>query len=127
NVLSTEEGVGLLNSGKRRFGAEAAVVVQRLGGLPLALELAKSYLNYRKGVGVSELLEEMKGASDIELLTEFSLEYRDQLASGHGIDIVKTFQMSWEIAPESARQVLRVMGELAPAGVPRTLLRAILN
>ena len=127
NVLSTQEGVRLLNSGTRRFGAEAAVLVQRLGGLPLALELAKSYLNYRKGVGVSELLEEMKAANDIDLLTEFSLEYRDQLASGHEIDIVKTFQMSWDSAPESAKQVLRVMGELAPAGVPRTLLRDILN
>jgi tetratricopeptide (TPR) repeat protein len=127
NVLSTEEGVKLLNSGKRQFGVEAAVLIQRLGGLPLAIELAKSYLNYRKAVGVSELLEEMKTASDIELLTEFSLEYRDQQASAEGIDIVKTFQMSWEIAPESAKQVLRVMGELAPAGVPRALLRAILN
>jgi tetratricopeptide (TPR) repeat protein len=127
HVLSTDEGVRLLNSGKRQFGAEAALLVQRLGGLPLALELAKSYLNYRKEIGVSQLLEEMQTTGDIELLTEFSLEYRDQLASGHGIDIVKTFQMSWEIAPESARQVLRVMGELAPAGVPRTLLRAILN
>ena len=48
NVLSTEEGVRLLNSGTRQFGAEAAVLVRRLGGLPLALELAKSYLNYRK-------------------------------------------------------------------------------
>ena len=29
--------------------------------------------------------------------------------------------MSWDIAPESARQVLRVMGELAPVGVPQDL------
>ena len=35
--------------------------------------------------------------------------------------------MSWDIAPDPARQVLRVMGELAPAPVPRRLLRAILN
>src|SRR5262249_49773828 len=42
-------------------------------------------------------------------------------------DVVKTFQMSWDLAPDAAKQVLRVMGELAPVSVPRRLLSLILN
>jgi tetratricopeptide (TPR) repeat protein len=126
-TLSTDEGVRLLNSGARQFGATAAPLAERLGGLPLALELARSYLNYRKDLGIAELLEEMKTGGEMEALTEFSAEYRDQLPSRHELDVIRTFQMSWDIAPAPARQVLRVMGELAPAPVPRRLLRAILN
>ena len=58
------------------------MLIERLGGLPLALELAKSYLNYREGVGVSELLEEMEATSDIELLADFAAEYRDNCRAG---------------------------------------------
>jgi hypothetical protein len=49
NTLSAEEGIRLLNSGARQFGADAAALVERLGGLPLALELAKSYLKLPQG------------------------------------------------------------------------------
>lgn len=46
-ALSVEEGVQLLNSGERQFGDSARALTERLGGLPLALELAKSYLRYK--------------------------------------------------------------------------------
>ena len=127
DTLSTEDGARLLNSGARQFGAEAATLAERLGGLPLALELAKSYLNYRQNLGIAALLDEMRTGGEVELLAEFASEYRDQLPSRHELDVVKTFQMSWAITPDPARQVLRAMGELAPARVPRRLLRAILN
>jgi hypothetical protein len=119
NTLTSEEGIRLLNSGERRFGETAAALVQHLGGLPLALELAKSYLNYRQDLSIEALLSEINAGGEIEALAEFALDYRDQLPSGgHELDVVRTFQMSWDIAPDSARQVLRVIGELAPAPVP---------
>ena len=93
----------------------------------LALELATRYLNYREDLSIPALLQEMESAGEIGALAEFAAEYRDQLPSGHELDVVQTFQMSWEITPEPARQVLRVMGELAPAAVPRSLLRIILD
>jgi len=127
NTLTTEEGMRLLNSGERRFGDEAAPLVDRVGGLPLALELARGYLNYHRKLTIPELLEEMLATSDIELLTEFASEYRDHLPSLHETDIVGTFQLSWDAAPEVGRAVLRAMGELAPVGVPRSLLRSVLN
>ena len=126
NILTTEEGVRLLNSGARRLGGDAAALVDHLGGLPLALELAKGYLNYRNQLTIAELLEEMSAAGDIELVTEFASEYRDHLPTRHETDIVQTFQLSWNAAPELGRSVLRAMGELAPVAVPRALLRAVL-
>ncbi|HTX35263.1 MAG TPA: tetratricopeptide repeat protein [Bryobacteraceae bacterium] len=129
NILTTEEGILLLNSGRRLFGDEAGALVARLGGLPLALELAKAYLNYHSQLTIPALLEEMSATrdKDIPLLAEFASEYHDHLPTRHETDIVRTFQLSWEAAPELAKKVLRAMGELAPVAVPRTLLRPILE
>jgi tetratricopeptide (TPR) repeat protein len=93
----------------------------------LALELSKSYLNYRKDLAVPELIDEMKREGEVSVLTEFASEYRDQLPSRHELDVVSTFQLSWHITPDPAKQILRIMGELAPAAVPKRLLRTILN
>lgn len=124
--LSIDEGVRLLNSGERDFGDEAEGLVERLGGLPLALELAKSYLNERRHAGIAELIRDMDTAT-MDVVAEFSAEYRDQLPSGHEADVIGTFQMSWDVASAPARQVLRVMGELGPFPVPLKFLRAVLE
>ncbi len=132
-TLSIREGLQLLNSGARRVAETAEALqaaetlVERVGGLPLALELAAGYLNFRIDLGIGLLLGEIRAAGAIEALTEFASEYRDRLPSGHALDVVGTFQMSWNIVPDAARRVLRIMGELAPVPVPRTLLRGILK
>jgi hypothetical protein len=126
-VLSMHESVQLLNSGARELGQSAEALAERLGGLPLALELSKSYLNYRKDLSVADLLDEMKREGEVNVLKEFASEYRDQLPSRHELDVVSTFQLSWRITPDPAKQILRVMGELAPTTVPKKLLRIILN
>jgi len=126
-VLSVEESVQLLNSGARQLGPSAELLAERLGGLPLALELSKSYLNYRKDLSITTLIEEMRREGDVGVLKEFASEYRDQLPSRHELDVASTFQLSWSITPDPAKQILRVMGELAPAIVPKRFLRIILN
>ena len=125
--LSIAESVQLLNSGARNLGQSAQPLAERLGGLPLALELSKSYLNYRSDLSVPALIEEMKSEGDLNVLKEFASKYEDQLPSGHERDVVSTFQLSWSVASDPARKVLRVMGELAPTPVPRKLLRLILD
>ena len=69
----------------------------------------------------------MNASGEIELLKEFASEYRDHLPSRHGPDISRTFQLSWNAAPETAQSVLRAMGELAAVAVPRSLLGGILQ
>src|SRR4051812_10651634 len=64
-------------------------------------------------------------AGEIAVLTEFASQYGDELPNRHELDIAKTFQLSWDPAPELGQQILRAMAELAP--VPRPLLRDILN
>ncbi|MBV8904943.1 MAG: toll/interleukin-1 receptor domain-containing protein, partial [Acidobacteriia bacterium] len=127
NILSIDEGIRLLNSGARKFSADAATLVERLGGLPLALELAKGYLNYRQSLTISALLQEMSAAGEIELLREFASQYRDHLPTRHQTDVAQTFQLSWNAAPELGKSMLRSMAELAPVPVPRFLLRSVLN
>ena len=72
-------------------------------------------------------MEEMQRAGEVEVLSEFAAEYRDELPSRHERDVVATFQLSWNVAGDAARQILRVMGELAPAAVPLRFLRMVLN
>jgi tetratricopeptide (TPR) repeat protein len=126
-LLTTEEGLALLNSGNRRFGHEAAALVEDVGGLPLALELLRSYLDRRPDVSVAGLRQTMAEAGEVALLGEFAREYRDELPTRHERDVAATFHVSWQLACEDGKQVLRVMSQLAPAPVPLRLLRKVLG
>ncbi len=121
------ESLALLNAGQRQFGTEAQPLLERLGGLPLAIELAKGFLNYRPDLTIDQVLTELNQTGEIELLKRFAADYRDQLPSGHELDVAKTFELSWNIALPQDKAIVRVIGELAPVAVPRSLLREILN
>jgi tetratricopeptide (TPR) repeat protein len=126
-LLTIEEGLALLNSGNRCFGQEAEALVEDVGGLPLALELLRSYLDRRTDVSLAGLRQTMAEAGEMALLGEFAAEYRDELPTHHERDVAATFQVSWQLACEDGNQVLRVMSQLAPAPVPLRLLRAVLG
>jgi tetratricopeptide (TPR) repeat protein len=126
-VLSIPESVQLLNSGARNLGPSAERLAVRLGGHPLALELSKSYLNYSQDLTVPALIEEMNREGELSVLKQFASDYKDHLPSGHDLDVASTFQLSWNIASDPAKKILRVIGELAPAPVPRKLLRLVLE
>ena len=126
-LLTVKEGLALLNSGNRRFGHEAAALVEDVGGLPLALELLRSSLDRRTDVSVAGLRHTMAEAGEVALLGEFASEYHDELPTHHERDVAATFQVSWQLACEDGKQVLRVMSQLAPAPVPLRLLRAVLG
>ncbi len=103
-VLSIQESVQLLNSGAREFGQSAEPLAERLGGLPLALELSKSYLNYRRDLSIPALIDEMKREGEVSVLKEFASEYRDQLPSLHELDVASTFQLSWQYHARSGKE-----------------------
>lgn len=127
-ILSIAEGVQLLNAGTRQFTEnEAASLVEMLGGLPLALELTRHFLNLRPTLTIGALQQEIRYVGEMRALEQFARKYGDELPSRHVKEISATFQISWDLASPTAQQVLRVMAWLAPAPVPRRLLRQILE
>ena len=127
NFMTIEEGIKLLNSGVRTFGQEAEKIVEALGGLPLALELTRNFLNLRPDLNIDRLLEEMKRTGEISALGIFADKYADELPSGHIKEISATFQMSFNLVSSTAKTVLQCMSILAATPVPRRLIRNILN
>ncbi len=127
NYLSDDEGLELLNSGERKFGPEAIAVVRGLGGLPLALELARNFLNLRPTLSIEALLEEMATLGDMEVLQVFETHYVDELPTGHVKEVSATFQLSWNLASAEAQKMLKLIALLAPTAVPRCLIHRALD
>jgi tetratricopeptide (TPR) repeat protein len=127
DVLTKEEGIELLNSGERKFSNDAAVLVETMGSLPLAIELIKNFLNLRTDLSIAGLLEEIKNKGEMEALSIFSKKYENELPTGHSKEITATFQLSWDIASDFAKTVLHIISLLAPVPVPRRLLKEILD
>ncbi|MFC2155118.1 tetratricopeptide repeat protein, partial [Acidobacteriota bacterium] len=127
DVLSKEEGIELLNSGKRKFAEGAADLMETMGGLPLAIELAKNFLNFRTNLSITGLLEEIKKKGAIKTLGIFAGKYENELPTGHSKEVVATFQLSWDAASDFAKTVLQVISLLAPAPVPRRVLKNIFD
>jgi hypothetical protein len=121
--LTHEEGLELLNSGERAFGAEAIPLIDALGGLPLALELSRNFLNRRPTLEIAALLEEIAKVGELATLNLFAEHYKNELPTGHEKAVGATFQLSWDLATEAEQQLLRLMACWAPAPVPRRLLR----
>ncbi len=127
NKLDHGEARTLLNSGGRTFGAEEAKpLIDALEGLPLALELVKHFLNLRPEMSIKELLGEMTVLGQIEALEIFTEKYADQLPTGHSKQVAATFRMGWDLASDFEQQLLQAISLLAPAPVPRRVLRQIL-
>ncbi len=123
NYLNDTEGLQLLNSGDRHFGKEAIALVNRLGGLPLALELACNFLNLRPTLSIDQLLQRIEETGELQALQVFEKNYADELPTGHIKEVVATFQLSWDLATPHAQQILKLMSLWAPTAVPRRLLR----
>ncbi|GJL49503.1 MAG: hypothetical protein NPIRA01_07300 [Nitrospirales bacterium] len=125
--LTQEEGLELLNSGDRMFGPEAIPLIESLGGLPLALELACHFLNRRPALGVKALLEEMTKLGEIAALNVFTESYKDELPTGHEKAIGATFQLSWNLVAEAEQKLLRLMAWWAPSPTPRRLFKRVMS
>ena len=121
--LDEVAGLDLLNKGTRDFGSDATELVAILDGLPLALELARNFLNQRPELSVAGLLQEMGKLGDMAALRVFENNYRDQLPTGHIKEVGATFQLSWNLASPGAQRALAFMAQLAPVSIPRFLLR----
>ena len=128
DVLGTDEGVELVNSGKRKFSPkQAAGLVEALGGLPLALELAKHFLNLRTDISIPGLLKEIAALGEMEALAIFAREYEKELPTRHNKEVAATFLLSWNSTSDFSKKVLRTIALLAPTPVPCRVLRKVLE
>jgi len=125
--LSPEEGLELLNNGNRVFGPEAIPLIETLGGLPLALELACNFLNRRPALDINTLLAEIEKLGELKALDVFTEHYKNELPTGHEKAIGATFQLSWDLASATEQKLLKIMALWAPAPVPRRLLKRALG
>ncbi|MBS1823941.1 MAG: tetratricopeptide repeat protein [Acidobacteria bacterium] len=122
--FSAEESLALLNSGEREYTMESAgVLIDALGGMPLALELARGVLEAEPSLSVLRFMERLVGAA--EGWQEFA-KYHEGLPSRHVKDIAATIRLSWDsIQEDDARDVLQAMSLLAPEPVPLRVLEHI--
>ena len=102
-------------------------LAERLGHLPLALELAGRYLARHRRLSVAAYLEKLE-----RVLTHPSMEgWRAELGNptGHDLDLAATFALSWERVTEgSARRLFRLAGYCAPnQPIPHGLLQRALQ
>ncbi len=125
--LAREEGLELLSSRERDFGAEAIPLVEALGGLPLALELSCNFLNRRPTFDIDALLAELVKLGELAALNVFAEHYKNELPTGHEKAVGATFQLSWDLASEAEQKLLKLMAWWAPSPIPRRLLKHVVT
>ncbi len=115
-VFTKEESLAFLKSALQKRADkddELNTLSERLGHLPLGLELASRYLNGHRRLKVSEYLEQAQ-----EALEHVSMKnWRADLpaATGHDLDLQRTFALSWmALKDETAQQIFLAAGYLAP-------------
>ena len=88
-------------------------LAERLGHLPLALELAGRYLKRHRRKRVADYLEELD-----EMMSHRSMRnWRQELGNptDHDLDLMATFALSWEeVEQEMARRLFLMAGYCAP-------------
>ncbi|MCK4316278.1 MAG: tetratricopeptide repeat protein, partial [Anaerolineae bacterium] len=102
-------------------------LAERLGHLPLALELAGRYLARHRCLTVAAYLDRLE-----RVLTHPSMEgWRAELGNptGHDLDLAATFALSWEQVTEGpSRRLFRLAGYCAPnQPIPHKLLQRALQ
>ncbi len=126
DFMTEAEALELLNSGEKDFDHEAYQHMDALGGLPLALELARDVLNQEAALTIEDLLQKIKKAEETTTVRNFADKYADQLPMGCSKQIAAMFKVSWDFAPSTAKEVLQSLSFLASVPAPRRLLGKIL-
>jgi len=114
--FSPEESLAFLRRWlpeERAGDGELARLAERLGHLPLALELAGRYLNRLKNKTVKDYLDELENALEHRSMKGWKPELGNP--TNHDLSLQQTFALSWqEVKSEAARRVLIAAGYCAP-------------
>ena len=127
--LEPDPGLELLTAGRAlpeepvEQGA-ARSIVHRLGGLPLALELAAHYLEQTR-TSYADYLGDLSRSGPVPVLKHSRSFYAGDLPTGHEKDIVRSFEISVDKLPKDARRVLAAAALFAPEGISEGMLRQV--
>ncbi|MBC7228154.1 MAG: DUF559 domain-containing protein, partial [Thermoflexales bacterium] len=110
----------------RAADADLDALAERLGHLPLALELAGRYLERHPRLGISDYLKSLEQA-----LAHPSMQgWRPDLSSptGHDLSLWATFALSWErVEDPDARRAFLLAGFCAPnVPIPEAILERMM-
>ncbi len=98
---------------ERANDAALDALAERLGHLPLALELAARYLHYLHLKSVDAYLEELTNALDHRSLQGWKPER--PLPTRHDLNLARTFALSWaQVRRPEAQRLLLAAGYCAP-------------
>ncbi len=87
-----------------------------LGHLPLALELARRYLNHIVSLSVDNYLQELEDVGNHPSMRRWRGERGSP--TGHDLDLAATFALSWKlIVGEDARRIFLMSGYCSPNNI----------
>lgn len=96
--------------------ADLQRLATRVGHLPLALELARRYLNHMPTVSVADHLDQMESVGTHPAMQRWRADRGSP--TGHTLDLTDTFALSWrQVSDEVARRVFLMSGYCAPSRV----------
>ncbi len=112
---------------ERESDDEVKKLAERLGRLPLALELAGRYLERQPRLRIGAYLAQLENALDHRSMQNWKAERKS--LTGHDLSLLQTFARSWEqVKDETAQRLFLAAGYCAPnAEIPMQILEAALG
>jgi tetratricopeptide (TPR) repeat protein len=109
--------------------ADLNTLSERLGHLPLALELASRYLNGHNRLSVTEYLTQTKEALEHASMNAWKKDVLGLTPTQHDTSLLSTFALSWlALKDETAQKMFQSAGYLAPnTAIPLEIFEKTLN
>lgn len=100
----------------RATDEELDSLAHRLGHLPLALEMARRYLNHLSRLTISDFLDQMDDVAAHPAMRSWRADRGSP--TGHDLDLGSTFELSWrQVDDDVARRLVLMSGYCAPGNV----------
>ena len=130
-LLTKQEGLKLLFMGDEprdeREKNAGEGIVEELGRLPLAIEIAGSFIRIKGNRDYIRFHNLLSNSNVLSRIEESARRFSEQLPTGHEKSIFLTFEESWKNFSAKAKNILIVLGFMSPEPVPEWFLRNIME
>ena len=129
-LFTPQESLAFLQKaieGRKDKDDDLKTLAERLGHLPLALELASRYLNGHARLTITEYLTQLQEAFDHTSMRDWRKDH--PAATQHDLDLGHTFALSWEaVKDETTQKLFLTAGYLAPnSAIPLEIFEGALE